>query len=108
MMFIYGCLAICAILLLLMVYRYDMYDREPWYMLILAILLGMLACVAVGTFEDYLFTEFHEFFSDAYALEKESLATGLAEELVKLFAVAIIALIASRHFNDPGTKESSF
>ena len=39
MMFIYGCLAICAILLLLMVYRYDMYDREPWYMMILAILL---------------------------------------------------------------------
>jgi RsiW-degrading membrane proteinase PrsW (M82 family) len=101
MMFIYGCLAICAILLLLMVYRYDMYDREPWYMLILAILLGMLACVAVGTFEDYLFTEFHSFFSDDYALEKESLATGLSEELIKLFAVAIIALIGSRHFNDP-------
>ena len=74
-MFIYGCLAICAIVLVLMVYRYDMYDREPWYMLVVAILLGILACVTVGKFEDYLFFEFESFFRGDYGLEKEAFIT---------------------------------
>ena len=98
---IYGCLAVCALVLVLMVYRYDMYDREPWYMLVVAILLGILACVTVGKFEDYLFFEFESFFSGDYGLEKEAFITGLSEELIKLFAVAIIAIVGSRHFNDP-------
>jgi len=101
MMFIYTCLTICAILLLLMVYRYDMYDREPWYMLIMAIVLGMVACIVVGHFEDYLFGNFRTFFNDDYGLEKEAFATGISEELIKLFAVAVIAVIGRRHFNDP-------
>ncbi len=100
-LFIYGCLAVCALVLVLMVYRYDMYDREPWYMLVVAILLGILACVTVGKFEDYLFFEFDSFFSGDYGLEKEAFITGLSEELIKLFAVAIIAIVGSRHFNDP-------
>ncbi|MFP6669784.1 MAG: PrsW family glutamic-type intramembrane protease [Pirellulaceae bacterium] len=100
-MVVYGCLALCALVLILMVYRYDMYDKEPWYMLVLALALGMLACVAIGNFEDYLFLEFDSFFKGDYPLEKQALVVGVCEELIKLLAVAVIAIVGSRHFNDP-------
>ena len=48
-MLVYGCLALCALVLILMVYRYDMYDKEPWYMLVLALVRRTaLAVVVVG------------------------------------------------------------
>ena len=70
-------------------------------MLIAALLLGILACLLIGKFEDYLFAEFDSFFQGDYPLEKQALVVGLCEELIKLLAVATIAVIGSRHFNDP-------
>ncbi len=37
---IYVTTLLCALILSLFAYRYDMYDREPWYMLVLAVFVG--------------------------------------------------------------------
>ena len=55
-MLVYGCLALCTVGLGLIVYRYDMYEREPWYMLLLALMAGMISCLLIGYVEDYLFS----------------------------------------------------
>ena len=69
-------------------------------MLVLALALGMLACVAIGNFEDYLFFEFESFFKGDYPLEKQALIVGVCEELIKLLAVAVIAMISRRGSNN--------
>jgi len=97
-MLIYVCLALCTLGLALIVYRYDMYDREPWYMLLLALMLGMMGCLFIGYFEDYLFDRFIQ--SDQQ-LGKQATLVALCEEFIKLFAVAAIALVCREQFNDP-------
>lgn len=39
-MLLYAMLALCALLIGLLVYRYDLHDREPWQMLLLAVVMG--------------------------------------------------------------------
>ena len=51
-MIVYGFVLLCAFGLAAMVYRYDMYEREPWYMLLLAVCMGGLAGWGVGHLED--------------------------------------------------------
>ena len=40
-MLLYATLGVCALAAVCLVCRYDMYDREPWCMVVLAVLLGM-------------------------------------------------------------------
>ncbi len=47
-MLLYVTLALCALLAGLLVYRYDMYDREPWYMMVTAIVVGATAMWGTG------------------------------------------------------------
>ena len=52
-MAIYLVLALCALGIAAMVYRYDMYDREPIFLLLLAAAAGVGCFWLAGNEEDY-------------------------------------------------------
>ena len=50
---LYATLAVCAVLAGLLIYRYDLYDREPWYMALIAVGLGAAAMLALSEIETW-------------------------------------------------------
>ena len=60
-MFVYAFVILCAAGLSAMVYRYDMYEREPWYMLALALAVGAAMGQGVGLLEDQSIRALGEF-----------------------------------------------
>ena len=48
---------LCGIGFALLVYRYDMYVREPWYLLVLAIILGGAVYLGLSYGEDLLLAQ---------------------------------------------------
>ena len=93
-MTLYIALALCAFLFALLVYRYDLYEREPWYMLALAIALGYVAMRAAGSLElvALRYVETHVAIAAVAAL---------VEELSRFVMVVAIAVLFPRQFNDP-------
>ena len=89
---------LCAAGLALLVYRYDMYEREPWYMLVLAVVLGMGAGWCVGHLEDATIAAFTD--GNPSSATRAAIA-ATHEEAAKLLAVVLIALVFARQFNDP-------
>jgi len=92
---LYLTLGICSLGGAALVYRYDLYDREPPAMLALTVGLGAGAMALAGRLEAASFAR----------LETDSTATlalvGAGyEEALKLLVVALLALLA-RSFNDP-------
>jgi RsiW-degrading membrane proteinase PrsW (M82 family) len=94
-MILYATLALCAASTGVLVYRYDLYDREPWWLLFLCATLGALAMTAAGRVESSIFRTWP--LGDPAT---SFLAAGL-EELGKLGVVAAIARFDRRDFNDP-------
>lgn len=88
----------CALGLGLLVYRYDMYEREPWYMLILAAALGMGACWTLSYGEDVVLGRLPDGRTSIFA---QAAVASVLEELVKLLIVLAIWGTVSQHFNDP-------
>ncbi|MFM9995787.1 MAG: PrsW family glutamic-type intramembrane protease [Phycisphaerales bacterium] len=98
-MLLYGTLALCAITVALLVYRYDLYDREPVVMLLLAALLGAGAMHLAGRVQVFGLLRLGE---DAIANHwVVSTLAGTLEELAKLLVVLIFAGFLRRFFNDP-------
>ena len=93
-MALYVVLGLCALLAALLVYRYDLYEREPWYMIVLAIVLGALGMRLVGAIElvSLVFVESHVAVAALAALH---------EEAARLVIVIAIALVFRSQFNDP-------
>jgi RsiW-degrading membrane proteinase PrsW (M82 family) len=87
----------CAICLGVLVYRYDLYEREPWFMLLLAAGLGVLGCWSIGYVEDYAL----ERLPGGETILIQAAVAGILEELVKLTAVLLIAQLVRSQFNDP-------
>jgi RsiW-degrading membrane proteinase PrsW (M82 family) len=94
---IYVTVALCALILALLVIRYDMYDREPWYMLVVAAGLGLFSCRTVGCVEDWCLVRF----ADPHALAVHAAVAATFEEAFKILAVLTIAVCFRSHFNDP-------
>lgn len=96
-MVIYASVGACAALLALLIYRYDMYEREPWYMLALAFAAGAVVSLGLGEMEDWVLGAF------AAGGMPGARATVAAshEEAGKILIVLAVALLARRHFNDP-------
>ena len=92
---LYVTLVVCAVLAALLVYRYDMYEREPWYMIVLAGGLGVGAMWLAGHVEVFTIGLFG--WSDVVV----SAVAATHEELARLLVVAAIALLIPRQFNDP-------
>lgn len=93
----YLVLALGGLLFGAMVYRYDMHEREPWWMFVAAACAGALTMW--GAFELELFIQDLAGASDQ-SLLKAALA-GSLEELAKLAVPIAIALVIRKHFNDP-------
>lgn len=94
MLAIYVAVALSAFLAALLVYRYDLYNREPWYMLALAAGLGAATMRLVGGVE-LLTLGFAE-----GALAQAAVA-AIEEELARVAVVGAIAAVFPRQFDDP-------
>jgi protease PrsW len=96
-MLVYVTLFMCAALMVLLVRRYDLYEKEPWYMVLIAVALGVGLMWVAGQAEDALLVRLqitrHEFAAKAALV-------ALVEETAKLLVVVIIARAFRRHFND--------
>jgi RsiW-degrading membrane proteinase PrsW (M82 family) len=97
---LYSTLGACAVLMGLVVYKYELYEHEPWYMLILVTLLGAGTMWAAGWTQGAIIRWLDEhpilqsnFFFAALA--------GSTEEIAKIAAVVCIVIVGRRHFNDP-------
>ena len=89
---------ICAVGFGLIVYRYDMYEREPWYMLLLAAAMGAAAFWMLANGADFIFALWPEAATSIFVL---ATMAGVLEELLKLLIVLTIWLVIPQHFNDP-------
>ena len=85
-----------AVLLGYLTLRYDRFGQEPWYLLTLTLLLGIASAWFVGRAEDVVL----EGVSHAHFALHAATAAFL-EEFVKLAAVVSIAVVFSKHFDDP-------
>lgn len=94
-MWVYMAMLLCAAALGVLIYRYDLYDREPLGMVLLALALGFLFMRGAGVVEDFLLARFHP--TPAF----KAVLVALIEDGAKLLAVLAIALVMSRWFNDP-------
>ena len=95
-MILYATLALCAAFTGVVVYRYDLYDREPWPLLLLCATLGAGAMSTAGRVESVAFRSWPQ---PGYAAT--ALLAAAIEELGKVGVVAAIALLDRRDFNDP-------
>jgi RsiW-degrading membrane proteinase PrsW (M82 family) len=91
---LYVAVCVCAVLAAVLVYRYDLYNREPWYILVLAAGLGFGVMRVLATAELWILG-----FVEANAAE--AAVGALAEEAARLATVIALALAFPRHFDDP-------
>ena len=96
-MLVYITVFVCAYAFALMVYRYDMYEKEPWYMLLLVVVLGMAAAYGIGFAEDIAIESFNQYDS----VGGQAAIAAVFEETVKLLIVVLVAVVFRREFNDP-------
>jgi len=89
-------LALCAGLTAGLVYRYDLYEHEPVWLLAVAVGLGAFAMGLAGRLEAWILYRMPR----ADVLDVAAVA-ALAEETLKLLVVLAVALLARREFDDP-------
>jgi RsiW-degrading membrane proteinase PrsW (M82 family) len=97
---LYSSLAFCALGVGLAVTRYDLYVREPWYMLLAATAMGAVAMLSAYGFEIAIIRIAGRL---GRPIDMPTLAAvaGVTEELAKFFTVIVIAVAAKRHFGEP-------
>jgi RsiW-degrading membrane proteinase PrsW (M82 family) len=96
-MLVYFTLFTCAVLMVLLVRRYDLYEKEPWYMVLVAVALGIGLMWVAGKTEDALLLHFE---IDSTERATKAAIVTLVEETAKLLVVVVIALLFRRHFTD--------
>ncbi len=95
---LYVTLVACAALAAGLIYRYDIYEREPWYMLLLASGLGFGAMAFMGVLEPWTLDRFGPPPRPDLVL---SAVAATHEELARLVIVVVLALLLPSQFNDP-------
>ena len=97
---LYGTLLACAVVSAWIARQYDLYDYEPWPVLLLATALGAGGMYAAGQVQGMvirLVTDRGAEFTDTML----ALLAGSVEEAFKVLAVVVIALAVRRKFNEP-------
>lgn len=96
----YFMLGACGLAIGLAAFRYDLYNREPWYMVLIAVALGAagmwVACyIEVGAIRAAA--------ANGVSIDSGRLAllAGTVEELTKFGVVALVAMVVKRQFNEP-------
>lgn len=97
-MLVYATLFACAALMVLFVRRYDLHGKAPWYMVLLAVAVGIVFMWAAGQIEDDALR--HLRLGPTDLAVKAALVAGV-EGAAKLMAVLLIAASFRRHFKDP-------
>ncbi|MDX2148845.1 MAG: PrsW family glutamic-type intramembrane protease [Planctomycetota bacterium] len=97
---LYGALAVLSLGIAMLVVRYDLYDREPWFMLVIATAAGAALMWCAGRVQAGLIDWLDDHPVLMSNLFYASLA-ALTEELAKFSVVLIICFAFRRHFNDP-------
>ncbi len=97
---LYATLAACAAVIILVVIRYDLYDREPWFMVLAGIALGAGFMFLAGLAQTSVIQAMH---ASGRLVSNGMLAflAGTTEELGKFAGVLVIALVSRRYFNEP-------
>lgn len=99
-MVLYAMLALCALLAAGMVYRYDLYDREPAWALAVATAVGAGMMFLAGRVQVEVISRLGATAARDVNLWM-SLAAAVTEEMGKVAAVGVVALLPRRVFNDP-------
>ena len=66
--FVYATLFLCTMLIAMLVYRYDIYKKEPWYMLVATAAFGVLVMWLLGYIEDLSLSLFGRCREQAWSL----------------------------------------
>jgi RsiW-degrading membrane proteinase PrsW (M82 family) len=93
---LYFALSACAVCACLLLYRHDLYDREPPAVMLLVAVLGVFAMWTAGKVETVIFTMAEV--DSGYVM---AAVAAVVEEALKLSVVAAVAICLSKHFNDP-------
>ncbi len=96
-MILYITLASCAFLAGWLVYRYDMYEREPWYMVLFAVGLGAGVMYVIGYVEEASLSAI----SDQHTNVLRAVIAATHEEIARLIVVFGMAIFIRSQFNDP-------
>lgn len=94
----YVTLFVCAGLTGVLIYRYDLYEKEPPGMVLLALGVGAAMMWLIGSVEDQTVMLWANASQSALWL---AAVMATHEELAKVLGVWLIAVVARRHFNDP-------
>ena len=95
---IYAALLVSAVATVALVWRYDMYEKEPWWMILIAIAGGAVVMWNLSWIEDITIQWISP---NEYSVTVISAVAATHEELGKLLIVVAIALLARKQFNDP-------
>lgn len=97
---LYFTLATCGLAIGLMVLRYDLYDREPWYFVLTTLTLGAVAMWIAGQLQIGIIRALN---AQGFQIPNLLLATiaGTSEEFAKFAAVVMLWAVVAKHFNDP-------
>ena len=95
-MAVYLILLLCALGIAVMVYRYDMYDREPIILLTLAAAAGVACYWLAGLVEDHFLARYA-----TPPIVVHAAITGICEEVGKVLLVVVVAVTCRPFFNDP-------
>jgi len=87
-----------AFALAALVWRYDLYDKEPWYMVLLAMALGAGMMSLMTPPQLFLLARLMDHLPYEVALP---LVASSLEEVGKFLMVVLIALLIPKFFNDP-------
>jgi protease PrsW len=98
MVALYGTLLACALAAAFLVVRYDMYEREPWPMLVACALAGGVAMWVLGDVEDWTLDRLG---GPAAGPAVLAAIAAVEEELTRFAIVALLALLLPAMLDDP-------
>ncbi len=81
---------ICAGVLAWWIFRYDLYEKEPWPLLLLVFVAGGLTGWSAGLIEDALLLKMGE---RGESIAMQAALASLTEELLKLLVVLGVAFV---------------
>lgn len=95
---IFLAILLCAVILALLIYRYDLYEKEPWPLLILTLVAGGVSGWLAGWVEDAILRSLGDRGRELFT---QALLASVTEELFKLAVVLGVAWVFYHEFNDP-------
>jgi len=88
----------CAAVFAVLIYRYDLHEKEPWPLVLLVIVLGGMTGWLAGSIEDALLIGLGQ---RGESIAVQAAVASLTEELLKLLAVLFVLVLFAKEFNDP-------